>query len=124
MKANNYDKAKIINKELQSVIKNDNKVLKIRKEERKRHLVKQFKLKQQKLIEHFKSTYESIIVGVQKKWNKTLDRERKVLCKEDYKKFHKLRCDSQVQLNKVEHKKRDVSFDTKLFKKDTHRFMG
>lgn len=124
MKANDYAKAKLINKELQSVIKNDNKVLKIRKDERKKHLVKQFKLKQQKLIDHFKSTYESIVVGIQNKWNKTLDRERKVLNKDDYKKFHKLRCESQVQLNKVEHKLRDVSFDTKLFKKDTHRFMG
>lgn len=126
MKNNEFSKAKIINKELESVLKNDSKVLLIRKNERKRHLIKQFKLKQQKLIEHFKSTYESIIVSIQKKWNRTLERERKVVCKEDYKKFHKLRSESQAQLNIVQHKSRDVSFDidTKLFNADTNRFMG
>lgn len=99
MKKNDFVTAKKINRELEKVMKNDSKVLTYRINERQRLLCKQFRDKQQKLIEHFKSTYESTIVSVQKKWNKKLDRERKVISKEDYNKFKKLRSASQVQSN-------------------------
>eukprot|EP00801_Mesodinium_rubrum_P009438 Mrub_09473.p1 GENE.Mrub_09473~~Mrub_09473.p1 ORF type:complete len:243 (+),score=47.24 Mrub_09473:111-731(+) len=123
IKKNDFATAKKKNKEIDMIVKEDDKILQNRIKERKRHLLKQYKDKQQKLIEHFKSTYESVLVNLQNKWNEKLEKEKKNLYKNDYIKFKKQRSRSEHQLINLTKREKDVSFDTKLSQKDKSRWI-
>lgn len=56
MKKNDFISAKNISKEIERIMKEDQKILNNRKADRKKCLVNKFKLKQKQEIEHFKSS--------------------------------------------------------------------
>jgi len=77
MKKNDFISAKSLSKEIERVMKEDTKLIQKRKDERKQNLINTYKKKQKQEIEHFKSSYETILVNIQNKWSARLEEERK-----------------------------------------------
>jgi len=72
MKKNDFISAKSLSKEIERVMKEDTKLIQKRKDERKQNLINTYKKKQKQEIEHFKSSYETILVNIAR-----LEEERK-----------------------------------------------
>jgi len=77
MKKNDLKLMRYLSKEIERVMKEDTKLIQKRKDERKQNLINTYKKKQKQEIEHFKSSYETILVNIQNKWSARLEEERK-----------------------------------------------
>lgn len=77
MKKNDFKLMRYLSKEIERVMKEDTKLIQKRKDERKQNLINTYKKKQKQEIEHFKSSYETILVNIQNKWSARLEEERK-----------------------------------------------
>lgn len=77
MKKNDFISSKNLSKEIERVMKEDQKILQKRKDERRQNMINTFKKKQKQEIEHFKSSYETILINIQNKWSDRLEEERK-----------------------------------------------
>jgi len=77
MKKNDSKLMRYLSKEIERVMKEDTKLIQKRKDERKQNLINTYKKKQKQEIEHFKSSYETILVNIQNKWSARLEEERK-----------------------------------------------
>lgn len=114
MKKNDFISAKNISKEIERIMKEDQKILNNRKADRKKCLVNKFKSKQKQEIEHFKSSYETILVNLQSKWNDRLENERKSINTNDAKQSKKILTKITTQQISVNVKEPEGSAKSKL----------